>query len=303
MFFHFPRRELFVTVKLPAPPRNWSRFSLCLDLGPKWPRNLRLNRDVFQLFVVPVMNLQRTLASPVICDGTQDVYPIRHPAGDAQFSLHSVRGVYKVEKGGALTPLVAGTLASGNGTYEIEEQVGADGGQRHSLELHLPDAFDEPRTISIEALWLQRWFSSAAGQKLTPSPYRRSIPGIRWEVLGEMVPHRESGFGEGMDSFLHLFVLQNKRTLSQEDIVILLQTLNSVWTGPFAAVRDLLREVRVEEVPLKGEGAGTMLKLVYHLVFEEAEPFLLRAFVRHLQKILDAWISDAALEVRMETRA
>jgi type VI secretion system protein ImpG len=291
---------------VPAPPRNWSRFTLCLDLDPKWPKTLRLTRDVFKLFTVPIINLQRTTASPVICDGTKDRYPIRHPALERRFALHSVRGVYKIEDG-VMTPLLSGTLSSGTGTYEIEEEVDADGARRHGLSLHFPEAFQRPRTISVDGLWLQPWFSSVMAQRLHVAPYRSVFPGLKWEILGDMVSHRESGFADDMDSFLHLFVLQNKRVMNLNDVDILLQTLGSVWDGPFAELRDELRGLRVEEVPLKADGSSGALKLVYWLGFSEgvvesAEP-LVRSFILHAGRILDAWVSDATVEVRMEVKS
>jgi hypothetical protein len=136
------------------------------------------------------------------------------------------------------------------------------------------------------------------------TPYRRAFPGLKWELIGETVPHQESGFGDNIDSFLHLFVLQNKTVMNRDDLDMLLQTLSSVWSGPFGQLRDQLTGLRVEEVPLKGGGGGgSSLKLVYHLTFAESargmEP-LLKSFVLHTGKVLDAWISDATVEARME---
>lgn len=304
LFFHYPRAELFLNLRLPQPPRNWRQFFLCLDLSPQWPRNLRLNRDVFQLFVTPVVNLDQREASPVVYDGTTERCPILHPETGARFSLHSVRGVYQVADN-LLVPLRAGVLTAGAGTYELDETVDAAGNRHKHLLMHFPEAFETPRTISIDANWIQPWFSTRVGEKLSVTPYRRTFVGLKWDLLGEMVAHRESSFADDMDSFLHLFVLQNKSFLNTDDLVVLLQTLGSVWNGPFAQVRDMLTDVRVEQVPGKPDRRSGSLKLVYHLLFEGLDPTvqpLLDAFVRHVGRVLDAWISDAAIEVRLEGR-
>jgi type VI secretion system protein ImpG len=302
-FFFYPQASLYLNVRVPEPPRNWSRVALCFDLDAKWPRDLRLSREVFRLFVVPIVNLHRATAAPMICDGTKERFAIRHPALAAGFAPHSVRGVYRIENG-ALIPLLSGTVSSGSGTYEVEEEVDAEGTRRHWLHLHLPEAFARPRTISLDGLWLQPWFSSLLGQKLQAAPYRRAFPGLKWELVGETVPHQESGFADSTDSFLHLFVLQNKTVMNRDDLDLLLQALSSVWSGPYGQLRDQLTGLRVEEVPLKGGGSGgSALKLVYHLTFAEAArsmESLVKSLVLHTGRILDAWISDATVEARME---
>ena len=40
LFFHFPWQELFLNVDVPRPSRNWTDFTICLDLDAGWPRNM-----------------------------------------------------------------------------------------------------------------------------------------------------------------------------------------------------------------------------------------------------------------------
>ncbi|MEZ0227884.1 MAG: type VI secretion system baseplate subunit TssF, partial [Planctomycetota bacterium] len=53
-FLHLPQRDLYFNVKLAKAPPQWKQFSLILDLGASWPRALRLNTEMFQLFTVPI---------------------------------------------------------------------------------------------------------------------------------------------------------------------------------------------------------------------------------------------------------
>lgn len=300
--FHFPKAELFLALELPEPPRNWQRFTLIFDVDGGWPKGLRLTREVFQLFVTPIENLQRLPAQPVIHDGTKEAWPIRHPDGSGGFELRSVLGVYKTVDG-ALVPLRPTVLTGGTGTYELGEESRGDGRTVPLLMPHLPEAFETPVTLSVEAEWLQRWFSQRIGQRLSAEPYRHGFQGVQWDVLGGIVPHRDAEIENGADDFTQVLVLQNRRRLGREELVALLHLLGA-WSGPYAAVRDGWTDVTTREVPTQTEnGSGT--KLVYELGFREVAANLrplVTSFLAHLERVLDAWIPDLPVEVRLAER-
>lgn len=302
MHFHCPAAtDLFVTVEVPPPPRNWTQFTLCLDLDPGWPRNLRLTAEMLSLFATPVVNLQHATAQPIVHDGTKEQWPIRHPSPGARFELHSVRGVYRADADG-LVPLRPGVLASGFGVYEIDEDPRLPGGRAAMLGLRLPEAFAAPWTIAVDGLWLQPWFSEVSRQKLRIIPYRLTLPGVDWETVGDLVPHRESGGEEGMGTFVQVLGLQHKSLLDQDDLLALLGVLGTVWTGPYGALRDLMAGVAVREVPLAQSGGASGVKLVYTIRFREHEPGLdplIDNFLLHLERLLEAWVAAAPIEVRL----
>jgi len=301
-YFHYPDAELYLCLKFPAPPRNWQRFTLILDLGPKWPSNLRLTREAFELFTVPIVNQQRTLAQPLLHDGKKDQAPIRHPSAGAGFKLVSLAGVYRVVDG-AMIALRSAALAGGTGSYEVDEDPLAGGDQRHVLQLHLPEDFGAESTISIDADWYQPWISSCLKQRLRVAPYQHSFAGLDWELSGGVVPHRQVNFSDELDDFTHVLVLQNKTLMNIDDLKGLLQVFGSVWTGHFGAIRDLIEAVEVKEAPLPGDGAGRGIKIIYTLRFKEHEPTmapLIDAFVMRVGRVLDAWVAEAPVEVRQE---
>ena len=301
LFFHFPHQELFITLRIRSQPRNWSKFAICFDLDSQWPRSLVLNQDVFQLFAVPIVNLNRDMAQPVICDGTQERYSIRHPEPEYHYDLHSVVGVYQIQNG-IMVPLRAGVLAGGSGSYELEETKDSNGLKQHWLTLHFPEAFEEPKTIAIDARWLQTQFSEALREWLLASLYTRSIVGLEWELVGQMMPHAENTFDAEMEGFLHLLTLKNKKTLNIDDLMGILQKLGSVEQGHFKRASQLLAEVRVEEAPFNKGGMPGMTKQVYYLRYSDFDPSylpLVETFTAHVGRILDAWISEAKVEVRM----
>ncbi len=301
-FFHFPHQELFLTVHIRSQPRNWSQFTICFDLDSKWPRSLMLNEDVFQLFAVPIVNLNRAMAQPVLYDGTRERYSIRHPEPEYNFDLNSVVGVYRIEDN-SMVPVRAGILSGGSGSYEIEESRDQGGNRRNWLTLHFPEAFQQPITVAIDALWLQPWFSEALRERLQPDTFSRNIVGVEWELLGDIVPHAVNTFQAEMEGFLHLLTLKSRSALNMDDLLGMLQTLGSVHQGHFQRACDLLIDVRVEEAPLNKNGIPGMLKLVYYLRFKDIDPVnvpLVETFVAHVNQILDTWISEATVEVQIE---
>jgi len=300
-FFHFPHQELFLTVRLPSQIRNWREFTIFFDLDSQWPRSIMLNQDVFQLFAVPIVNLNRDMAQPISSDGTRERYAIRHPEPEYKFHLHSVRGVYRV-KDNSMVPMRAGILSGGSGSYEIEESIDDSGARRNWLTLHFPEAFQEPQIIALDALWLQPWFSEALGERLQADTFGRNIVGLNWELIGNIVPHAVNTFQAEMEGFLHLLTLRGKSALSLDDLQGMLQTLGSVHQGQFKRAHDLLTDVRVVEAPFNKSGTPGMVKLVYHLYFKDFDASLMavvETFADHVKNILDSWISEAKVEVKV----
>jgi type VI secretion system protein ImpG len=303
-YFHFPQQDLYLGLQMPEPPRNWRAFTVALDCAEPWPRQLHLNRDLFQLFTVPILNSQRAFAQPIICDGTEERYTIRHPELDFGFSVQQVLGVYELTEQG-MRPLRPGILAGGDGSYEIEKGPSREGGGAlHWLVPHFPSAFGEPRTLVVDARWLQPWFDREAQSRHTLRMFRRQSQGIAWELLDTPVAYADNYELDSTPGFLHLLTLMHKSCMSYEDVRDFLQALGSVSTGRFKGVLRNLEDVRLEEEPLGGK-EGRMTKQIYHLRFRgqvEESADLTEAFVQHVGRVLDSWIAGALVEARAEVR-
>jgi type VI secretion system protein ImpG len=301
-YFHFPQQELYLELQVPEPPRNWSGFTVALDCDQPWPRQLHLNRELFQLFTSPVVNSQRAFAQPIVCDGTRERYTIRHPQADFGFSLQQVLGVYEVTEQG-LRPLRPGILAGGDGSYEVEQgPPREEGGFLHWLVPHFPSAFGQARTLAVEALWLQGWYDREAPNRHSLRMFRRQTQGVNWELLDTPVPHAENRELDNTPGFLHLLTLMHKDCLSGRDLRDLLLALGSVSSGRFQGVFRSLEDARLEEEPLGGR-EGRMTKQIYHLRFKgqaEENADLTEAFVQHVGRVLDLWIAGALVEARIE---
>ncbi len=302
LFFHFPWQDLFVNIKLPSPPQNWTEFTICLDLDAGWPRNLYLNKDVFQLFAVPVINLRQGMAQPISCDGTKERYLIHNSDQDYGFELHSVKGVFETTPDG-MAPVRPGILSGTMPSYETETTTDPTGKKRHYLNLHFPQAFDQPKTIATDALWFQPKFSEGIGQRISINLNDRNIIGLKWDFLVRAIPHTESFFQDNIDTFLNFLTLTNKGTLNRDDLLDIIQAVGVGNQPEFKKASDLLQGVRTEEAAHRTQSTGGILTQIYYLNFQEYAPNLepiIDSFLTHVEKILDAWISGAAIEVRKE---
>lgn len=293
-FFHFPQRDLFLNVRIGSTPRNWTRFHICLELDGAWPRSLRLNRDMFQPFTVPITNLRRAQAAPIMADGRESRHRIRHPTPAEGWSLHSVRGVFSVVKNG-LVPLQSGMITSGGGSYEIERTVDADG-EAHWLRLRFPDAFDKPRKITVDARWIQPAFSAAAEGRVQPTLHGRVATGVQLEVRGVVRPHADNPLRDDFEGMLQILALRSKATgLTLEELRVLIGALGAVEQGSYRPVVDHLGELSVTTMPEPRELGGGR-RNAYKLALASFDVTLLPlidAGLRRLHSVLVAWTPDA----------
>ncbi len=301
-FFHFPWFDLYLNIKVANPPRNWRTFSICLDIDHKWPKNLVFNQDIFQLFTAPIINLRKDAAQPLVCSATKEKYPIRHPRLNYDFTLHSVRGVYEITKEG-MSFVKPGILSGTAPSYETEEFTDSGGRSNINLFLHFPTAFEDQRTITVDALWYQPWFTDKIPERLTLAPFSHSSAGVKWGFMVKPVPHQQKYLQSDINAFLHFLTLTHKEVLNRDDIMDILQVMGAVKDSKFGHICELLSSVRVEKVRSKNRMSAGLLKYRYILYFKEynqnQEP-LVDILVKHIKTIITNWLTSADLEVIIE---
>ncbi len=299
LYFHFPWQDLYLNIYLSEPRQQWESLFLIMDLSSKWPQNFRINKDVFNLFAIPIINLWDYDAEPIFCDGTKESFLIQHPEPEKEFELHSIKGVYEIEDS-KINPIKPGLFSPrGTAFYEVEERVSKNGKRNHYLYLTFPDAFERPRVVNIEARWFQPWFSSVLFERIHVMPYRQMVEGISWDLVILPISHLRSSFWEKIESFLHLLTLVHKSFLEAEDILDILSALGSVENSPFKSLLDFLENVRLEK-----SVHGFDIKHIYWFKFSPtltADPSLLKTFITHVQNVLDAWLSHSLVELKLES--
>jgi type VI secretion system protein ImpG len=295
-FFHFPYSELFLTAKGAKPPRNWQSFALCLDLDEAWPTNLRLSPHAFQLHVVPIENIKKDMANPIECDGTQERWPVRHPDTASRFVPHSVLGAYRMTDAGLL-PLEPAVLGAKSNTFESIVE-GRDEERRAWVVLDLPNAFDAPERVAVEAFWHQPGFADLGPTELRARLTDRYVDGVTWSCESPTVPHAPSALADDREGLLQLLSIKNQRFLGREELVFLLRALGCESEKYFAKLVGSLSSVTVKSKPFARRAGG--FKYVYELSFDDLDGSdlpRLDVFGRRLLSLLTTWSVEEVVEI------
>lgn len=296
---HAPRQDLYLHVRITRQPRNWRRFTLTLDLGDRWPSDLRLTRESLALQVVPMLNLGRATADPIECDGTRERYALVHPDVAAGFVPHSVIGAYRRTRAG-LVPLEPAVLGGAAERYDVLwEGSGLD--RRAWVALHLHGAFERPERITVEALWHQPALAGAPAADLDVRLADRFLEGVRWTCSGSVTPPAESALEDDAEALLRLLALKNQRILGMDALRDLLRAFGVHEEQHLARLLVALSRVDVAVRPFAQRSSG--IKHTYSLTFEGLDPLdlpQLTLLCARLLDILAAWSLDEVVELMVQ---
>lgn len=298
-FFHHPAKELFLDVSLAPAARHWRQAWLCLDLGEGWPEDQVINEAMFRPFVVPIENLFSEPAEPVKADGTRTTFPIRSWQPEARATFHSVVEVSQQRKSGS-DVILPSYLASGRESYEVDQ--GIDGGEP-LLRLRLPDAFAQPRVVSVRARWYQPWFDDVAVGKLHAALQTRHVEGVELQVLGDLRPHQRSPLLRDATAMLQVMSRRSQRILSRRDIINLMAILGADERSHHGGVAAEVLHVEPREEPADRRRGG--VAYVYRVTLADADEDrrgLQHDYVRRVGELLDAW-SNNPVRIEIDRRA
>src|SRR6185369_8072505 len=127
-----------------------------------------------------------------------------------KFELHTVVNVSEILSVG-MRPLKPGILGFGGGTYEIDYF-------EKQIMLDVPDAFNDPKTISIEALWTQPWFTNHMNDELELQFAEAQLFGIGVRLLGSIHCY-ENTLKDDPNFLIHILSLKNQNHLSLNEIL------------------------------------------------------------------------------------
>jgi type VI secretion system protein ImpG len=295
-FFHFPQRELFARFRVPPPPNNWREFTVCLDVDDTWPTELRLTAEAFQLHVVPVVNVARGTAEPIEHDGTKERHPVLHPDRGAGFVPCSIHAVYKKTDDG-LQPLEPAALGTGRECYELFTE-GADAARRAWIGVNLPDAFENPERLVIEAFWTQPALAQFRASDLRVRLADRFVDGVEWTCMDPLAPQIDGDLADARDDLMQLVSLKGQRFLGAEDLVFVLRALGAARERPFAKLASGIADVHVTTKPYARKSAG--FKHVYDVEMRDLDASdlpRLDLFSRELLRVLTTWCAEEVVEL------
>jgi len=288
---HFPEQEMLMTLHIPPYQKKWQSVTLCFDLNDKWPENLLLTKDSLALYVLPIVNLKLDRADPIECNGLKDGYPILYPNPTLQFKLHTVLSVSEVLPSG-MRPLKPGILDTRGSTYEIDffdEQIFLD----------LPNAFQNPRTVSVEALWTQLWFSDYIDQEFKIRIAEERFSGLKLQLLQQMRSHETTLVAGDPKFLIRVLALKNQNKLNLSELLFLMNGLKNIEHSYFKFIPSLIKSLEVFQ---QNNRIGLGPTVCYQFQLKEWDGRnweLVIFFFRELNNFLNCWLSNFHVETKV----
>lgn len=255
---------------------------------------------------------------PILCDGTQDAFAIRHPRPEQDYALRSVLGVYVVRESG-LQPLHSSALAepvavsglsvpdAGEApSYQLEERL-TPLGPRPYLVLRAPRALLSPLRLHVDAVWYQPGIAeplARAGGVLCPLLPDRVLEGVSWSLLGGVRAESESPLRSDMNGLLRILSLSMRPVLGEPELRWLMELL--IGTGGPAVFRRLparLEQLTLSVAPdsaLRGSGIRHVYRARMAVGNREDEA-LAWYYLRRVHAVLDAWNQDSSVDLQVDT--
>jgi len=286
--FHFPQAQFCIELDIPEAPTSWQylnvHFKVKRDLLPNW------QQDFFRPFCVPVINLQNAAAQRIKAEGTQARYPILPAEQGSKSQLHSVLGVYHVQqqdKRPLLPSLLHGALLKNNLIPSFGLNWDAD--RTVTLDLNLPQAFDNPCNIDIEAYWHQPEFSQLFWQKTRVTPLNIGVPGIEWQIAGAKRKCHQAI--SSLEQLQVLLALRSNEVMAPIHINTLVSMISMQWADVFEVIAEgYIGAVQQNELN----------RFSLHLKLGKQHKPLARLFLAYLRSLVSAWFAPQVIELAIE---
>jgi type VI secretion system protein ImpG len=287
---HLPQQELYISFEIPPLGKNWKTMTLCLDFNEHWPESIKLNADSLIPFVVPVVNFKKAYADPIVCDGTKDSHPVLYPEAASQSELHTVIAVSLLLSQGAKT-LNPGILGFGSESYEIDYF-------NQQISLDLPEAFIDPKTISILALWTQPWFSNYFNDELELHFNEAQSFGLGVRLLGPLYRH-EKTIEDDPNFLIRILSLKNQNHLNLSEILFILNSMKKLGQSFFDAVPDWIQDLKIHQ-KMDKRHLSSVIEYEFFLKDwggQRWEAGLL--FFKYIHRMLNCWLPNFEIETKV----
>lgn len=305
--FQFPERNLFLNVRVPANEgaagapnpevlagggSHWLGLLLApnTSTGPVSPACFRPN-------ILPVQNLVRAPAEPIVDAGLASRYPLL-PASELAgvapegfgrpFQLQSVTRVVATSAKSEQT-LFPTMLGEPERSYRLTRSERA-GVEQHFLELGVPGTLVAPRVVRVEACWTQPGLDLGALGKVAVRPLRLAAEGITWKLLPPNAAFAESPVEGSSEQLVELLAFSNRRELDAKETTSVLRLLCRGSGYPWAQLIAAFGAMHSESV-LSRDGHSTIrrqISLELAATAEELTP-LLDDLLERLATVLSAW--------------
>ncbi|HTF97475.1 MAG TPA: type VI secretion system baseplate subunit TssF [Cellvibrio sp.] len=304
-FFQLPQQENYLNLYFSGIPQQWNTCEIILSLKGQWPRQLALSTELFHLAVVAIENKVREQAEPINFNATQSNNPIRPPSTAPDLRLLKCLGVYQgsLKESDALRP---GILKGGSGSYDLHfRSTTLTGPLQPELDIHLPEAFKKPVKIMVDAIWHQPDFSNHLWKKLVVRTHYMDIPGLGWTPFDTPVPCSFPG-EQSAQGLLDLSLLKNKRELSLDEILFILDNMGCVFQREFQSLKSLPTQLQIMPWDISSSSnARSSTKPCVNYFFSLDTSLAIPAsviniFFSKIEVLLNSWIPDVTIFVSFQ---
>ncbi len=288
---HFPQQELFITLDIPPLEKRWKSFTLSFDFNEKWPESCKLNSESFIPFVVPIVNLKKAYAEPIFDDGTKDSFPLLYPEPIHKFELHTVVNVSEILSVGT-RPIIPGLLGiGGGGSYEVDYF-------KKEIMLDIPNAFNDSKTVSVEALWTQPWFSNYINDELDLQFTEAQTFGINVRLLGSI--HRyETTLEDDPNFLIRILSLKNQNRLTTNEILFIMNVMKNLNNSYFDLIPELIKDLKINE-KFDQKQMNSLIEYEFFLKDLGGQKWeLVLLFFRYLNDLLNCWLASFEVETKV----
>lgn len=288
---HFPQQELFINIEIPPLKKRWDSFTLVFDFNSRWPEAYKLNSESLIPYVVPIINLKKSFAEPILDEGTRDSFPVLYPEPIHQFELHTVLNVREILPSGtrSITPGLLGI--DDGGSYEVDYF-------KKEVILDLPHAFQDPKTVSIEAHWTQPWFSNYIHDELDLIFTEAQTFGISVRLLGSI--HRyESTINADPNFLIKILSLKNQAHLTLNEILFLMNVMKNLHTSYFDFIPSIIKDLKINE---KFDSKKMNSAIEYEFFLKDIGGHkweLIVLFFKYLNDFLNCWLPTFELQTKV----
>jgi type VI secretion system protein ImpG len=298
MYFRFPQQANFLEVEVPPHVRDWKRFAICIDVGPKWPSSLRLSAEMLHLGVVAAVNRTRDFATMIEDDGTRMRHAVTPQVTTEGLKPQAILSVNRMTENG-FDPLEHGSLRGVRGGWE-SLSTGGLVDRRAYVEVALPGSFEAPQQLAVDTLWFQPELNDVNPIQLVASLASRFVEGLDWSLLGGITKTTPSPFERDRESVLRLLAMRQEAEIRLDDLRFLLEALGADYYEPFGRFVRALASIETTIKPFARHASG--LKHVVTIEFEGLDssctPFF-DTFGRALTRVLRAWSPREVVEVNL----
>ncbi|WP_444893558.1 type VI secretion system baseplate subunit TssF [Microbulbifer sp. TRSA001] len=298
-YFQMPQLHSFMKVEFDQAPEEWSDGRVIILMEAEWPKNVRLSKDLLQLNVVPAENSQYEDSEIILVDGTKSQHPILAPNASDELELYKVEGIFKLN-GSDRIAVNPSFVSEDIETYDLSTNT--ENGL-YEINLRMPNAFDTPEQVVAEALWHSPQFSNHLWKPLKARFYDRDISGVSSRVLpnvrNPISPYQPMTELTAEQNIM-LSAIKNKVRLELQDLLLLLDSLGSVWKGEYKPVRILLDSLRDVDQDFTDSSGRVKSGIHYILGFKSIEEYLrplVLDFLDQVERILQDWVIDLPVKL------